>query len=83
MASSLIVVNSMIEYKRFGTPTSSGKDDGPLEKVAGYSAVGSALRSGRRGRQFESGYPDHDFSLVNHVALRYTIRYGNSVYLTS
>ena len=26
--------------------------------LAGCSAVGSALRSGRRGRQFESGHPD-------------------------
>ena len=25
---------------------------------SGCSAVGSALRSGRRGRQFESGHPD-------------------------
>ena len=29
-----------------------------MQKQTGYSAVGSALRSGRRGRQFESGYPD-------------------------
>ena len=27
-------------------------------KLSGCSAVGSALRSGRRGRQFDSGHPD-------------------------
>ena len=27
-------------------------------ELSGCSAVGSALRSGRRGRQFESGHPD-------------------------
>ncbi len=26
---------------------------------SGFSAVGSALRSGRRGRPFKSGNPDH------------------------
>jgi hypothetical protein len=30
----------------------------PLQPLSGCSAVGSALRSGRRGRQFESGHPD-------------------------
>ena len=30
----------------------------PLHTESGCSAVGSALRSGRRGRQFESGHPD-------------------------
>ena len=29
-----------------------------INKVSGCSAVGSALRSGRRSRQFESGHPD-------------------------
>ncbi len=29
---------------------------------AGCSAVGSALRSGRRGRKFESSHPDQHFS---------------------
>ena len=29
-----------------------------LAMQSGCSAVGSALRSGRRGRQFESGHPD-------------------------
>ena len=29
-----------------------------LRKIAGCSAVGSALRSGRRGRAFESPHPD-------------------------
>ena len=28
------------------------------DMASGCSAVGSALRSGRRGRQFESGHPD-------------------------
>ena len=28
------------------------------QKTAGCSAVGSALRSGRRGRKFESSHPD-------------------------
>ena len=27
-------------------------------ELSGCSAVGSVLRSGRRGRQFESGHPD-------------------------
>ena len=31
----------------------------PLHTESGCSAVGSALRSGRRGRQFESGHPDN------------------------
>ena len=29
-----------------------------FKEIAGCSAVGSALRSGRRSRQFESGHPD-------------------------
>ena len=29
-----------------------------INEVSGCSAVGSALRSGRRSRQFESGHPD-------------------------
>ena len=34
-------------------------------KTAGCSAVGSALRSGRRGRKFESSHPDqHNSALM-------------------
>ena len=31
----------------------------PQNKCTGCSAVGSALRSGRRGRAFESPHPDY------------------------
>ncbi len=34
------------------------KNDVPLHRNTGFSAVGSALRSGRRGRAFESPNPD-------------------------
>ncbi len=34
------------------------KNDVPLQRISGFSAVGSALRSGRRGRAFESPNPD-------------------------
>jgi|BioPla2DNA2_1021312.scaffolds.fasta_scaffold88250_2 hypothetical protein len=34
-----------------------------LEIRAGCGAVGSALRSGRRGRRFESCHPDFEFHL--------------------
>ena len=34
------------------------KNSVSLHSQSGCSAVGSALRSGRRGRQFESGHPD-------------------------
>ena len=32
-----------------------------------YNAVASALRSGRRGRWFESTHPDHFFTLYRHT----------------
>ena len=36
-------------------------------KTAGCGAVGSALRSGRRGRKFESCHPDFFLSLISKV----------------
>lgn len=36
----------------------NSKNDVPLHRNTGFSAVGSALRSGRRGRAFESPNPD-------------------------
>ena len=35
----------------------------PLHTESGCSAVGSALRSGRRGRPFESDHPDKGLEL--------------------
>ena len=46
-----IVVNSKKSW-------SIQKNDVPLHRNTGFSAVGSALRSGRRGRAFESPNPD-------------------------
>ena len=38
-------------------------------KRTGCGAVGSALRSGRRGRKFESSHPDFSVGLYNVAAL--------------
>ncbi len=41
-------------------PDKSGQAPGPevLNSKSGCGAVGSVLRSGRRGRKFESSHPD-------------------------
>ena len=56
--SSIYFYYSVISINNREFLSSYSKKAIPLQSLSGCSAVGSALRSGRRGRQFESGHPD-------------------------
>ena len=46
---------------------------------SGCSAVGSALRSGRRGRQFESGHPDQKKGQVVDLSMTWSFFFSTSL----
>ncbi len=54
-----------------------------LIRQSGCSAVGSALRSGRRGRKFESCHPDRKGVKVLHNNILTPCRFNNNRKLVS